>query len=1232
MPTFSPRSAAHVRSRLLVGVVAALAATGLLPVVAGAPAAAARPARKGAPSAPAAASPAASKADGGLSASAASQIAAIVADKAARTPAEQKIDSNLLYAVQAQATGSAVKGAPSMKSDVAADRSGDVLVDVQATIDTPLLKHLSALGATVVDAERDFGAIRARVPLASVEALATDPSVRSIAPAARYQTNSVGSASNEADTTLDAKGVRNTYGLDGTGVKTCVLSDGVDSLSAAQASGDLPATVSVLSGRAGTGDEGTAMLELIHDIAPGAPLGFATANGGTAAFAQSILDLQSSGCKVIVDDVSYYSERTFQDGDIAKAITTVKGLGAIYFTAATNSGNKLDGTSGTWQGDFQADGTSASPLPAGWTVHGWGTSSASNAITRGAGSDTPIDLEWADATGKSANDYDLYVLNSAGTAVVGSSTNVQNGSQDPQEEVSQGNATGDKVVVLKKSTAAARYLAIYTNRGRLAINTGGAARGHNGSVDAISVAATPAAAAFQSGDPVGPYPGTHTTANQSETFSSDGPIRQYFTPTGTAITAGNFGATGGSVHNGPDLTSADGVSTSLSEFAPFFGTSAASPNLAALAALALQAKPSETPTQLEAAMDSSTLDIEGSGVDTTTGHGIVMGPALMTTLGVTAKANLTAGTLTTAITTGNSDGVYDPGETVDLTQALQNNGALPATGISATISSPTADATVVHATTAYPDAAVGATVTPSGSPLEVKIAARCACGQVIPLSITVTYSGGFSPSITIPVSITVGKASSTTASAAYSGPAVKIPDADDRGASATVHVGNVGSISSLTFTIGGSSCTTAAGATSVGLDHTYVSDLTGTLTSPHGTTVTLFAEVGQDGSNFCQTTFSDDATTSIGAVTGSDAPFTGTYRPSDPLRAFAGQDAEGTWTFHVSDGYQDDTGSIRAFSIHIKTAGCTVLAPGDHAPVGVADTFRAVAGHALTRTAATGLLANDTDADSDALHVSPGNTNPAHGTLSVSGTGAFTYTPTAGYAGPDSFTYRPADYGLTGSATTVSFTVQTPTQAYVEQVYQDFVGRLADSAGLSFWTTRLDKGTETRTTFAKQQARSHEYATKVVVRAYQDVLGRATDPSGREYWATKVQKGMPIATLVLNLIGSNEFLTKSGGTNSGFVKATFQAILARQPSSSELSARVSAITKGTSRRQVALDLYNTSESRRHRIGVQFQLLLHRAPTSAEYSTWTAKLATQSDADLAVALAATNEYYDRSLVL
>jgi len=120
-----------------------------------------------------------------------------------------------------------------------------------------------------------------------------------------------------------------------------VLSDSFDSTGGAvfgSANDDLP-TVQVLFDSSGT-DEGRAMLEIIHDCAPGAALGFATANGGEAVFASHITDLADpsiANCTIVADDIVYFAEPMFQDGIIAQAqIDAYNNWGTMFFSSAGN--------------------------------------------------------------------------------------------------------------------------------------------------------------------------------------------------------------------------------------------------------------------------------------------------------------------------------------------------------------------------------------------------------------------------------------------------------------------------------------------------------------------------------------------------------------------------------------------------------------------------------------------------------------------------------------------------------------------------------------------------------------------------------------------------------------------------------------------------------------------------------------------------------------------------------
>src|SRR4029078_6736967 len=211
------------------------------------------------------------------------------------------------------------------------------------------------------------------------------------------------------------------------------------------------------------------------------------------------------------------------------------------------------------------------------------------------------------------------------------------GTQDPYEQVTQ--AAGSRLVIVKKAGSADRFLHLDSNRGQLSIRTTGNTHGHSQAADAFCVAATPA---------VGPFPNPFSSANVTETFSSDGPRRTFFQGNGTAYTPGNFSSTGGTLRQKPDITAADGFQvTGVGGFpSPFFGTSAAAPHAAAIAGLIKSANPAFTPAQIRTFLTSSAIDIEAAGTDRDSGVGIISPFAALQVSGAPGTAFLEFGSIT----------------------------------------------------------------------------------------------------------------------------------------------------------------------------------------------------------------------------------------------------------------------------------------------------------------------------------------------------------------------------------------------------------------------------------------------------------------------------------------------------------------------------------------------------------------------------------------------------------
>lgn len=224
-----------------------------------------------------------------------------------------------------------------------------VFVDIVAAhTSKSLMSEMAAMGVSEMGS---YGRIvSACVPIAALESVAATDAVRFLQPATANTW--VGLTTTQGDRSMRTDEVRDNTGVDGSGVRVGALSDSFNCLQEPVFEGapfttaiediandDLPSDVIVLSDITDEdcSDEGRAMLQLIHDVAPGAAGAFHTAFNGQADFANGILELAyQAGSDVIVDDVIYLAEPMFADGVIAQAADIVKSWGIPYFSSAGN--------------------------------------------------------------------------------------------------------------------------------------------------------------------------------------------------------------------------------------------------------------------------------------------------------------------------------------------------------------------------------------------------------------------------------------------------------------------------------------------------------------------------------------------------------------------------------------------------------------------------------------------------------------------------------------------------------------------------------------------------------------------------------------------------------------------------------------------------------------------------------------------------------------------------------
>ncbi len=254
---------------------------------------------------------------------------------------------------------------------------------------------------------------------------------------------------------------------------------------------------------------------------------------------------------------------------------------------------------------------------------------------------------------------------------------------------------------------------------------------------------------------------------------------------------------------------------------------------------------------------------------------------------------------------GDGDGIAEPGETVRITETLRNPNPFALTGVSGLLSG--AGGLVVGGLAAtWPSPFAASTNATGSTPLAVTVPAGQTCGSPLALSLDVTTDQGDQ---VLPFTIPTGGPGALVSPNSADVPKA-IPDNAVAGATSTLSVAAPGLINNVKVRI-------------ASITHTYDADLVITLIAPDGTPVLLVNKRGGSSNNFTNTVFDDAA----GAdVSGGAAPFTGSYRPEQPLSTLRGLPVSGTWKLKVVDTAAIDSGSIVSWGLDARPAACSTNA------------------------------------------------------------------------------------------------------------------------------------------------------------------------------------------------------------------------------------------------------------------------------------------------------------------
>ena len=202
-------------------------------------------------------------------------------------------------------------------------------------------------------------------------------------------------------------------------------------------------------------------------------------------------------------------------------------------------------------------------------------------------------------------------------------------------------------------------------------------------------------------------------------------------------------------------------------------------------------------------------------------------------------------------------------------------------------------------------------------------------------------------------------------------------------------------------------------------------------------------------------------------------------------------------------------------------------------------------------------------------------------------------------------------------------------ERFTSRAFGDFLGRTPNSTELSTWS-RVVNNYIGRRHLTVTLANSDEWIGALVDDFYLDTLGRPADPGGKLHWTTLIRNGtLTPAQVAAAFYASEEYFDLSQRSVAVWIRDLYVEILGREPDAGG-AAYWANRTALVGRWPVALDFYQSPESRSRRVRQLYEHLLDRAPDPGGLAYWmNVILYTGNDVVLAVDLASSEEYWRTS---